>query len=911
MANITASNSKNVYATASPNSYPYVFTIKFEETGTTGSSGNQSNITVTGTLYGKNISYDVSSAFTLKVFWYDNNSNSGGVQVGDTLTLKSTVKGRTYTVTGNITVPHKEDGTLSGYAKLVYDGSEGSSSFVPPNVDLSTANTALTSIPRYLTVNKLENTSKTETSLNFSWATSNTCSKIIVYYKKSSEKDFNNSTKYNNTTGATSGTFSLTGLSPNTTYNIYIIATRKDSGLTTTTTTKSYVTHNYPYISKVSNTELPIGQAVTLTIVNPLNRTFSIQMKQEGWVSGDTLAYSATNLTGTSVTFTPDSNLLYESIPNSTTGQATYSCIYSSSNLTTTGKYVCVSENCKPDITTTNLSYKDLSTSAQTIIGNDQVLVQGHSYLGIAFEAATPKNYATIKSYTVTYGSVRKEYSGIQSSYDNILGSNVAINSSEITSISISATDSRGYVSNVANIPLTILPWSKPTVEVSLSRKNDFNAETIFIAKAKNYSVLEVDGVDKNLSHKKITFEYYEGTTRPSEDDKIINGDLVDGVQFIPTGEELFELDSDKNYTFIVTITDAFDSGQTTAFLNKGIPILMIDGKQLGVGVNCLPTSSGLHVDDSTYLNGETITSDILTLKGRTFRGTSGVAGYVHLCDITTTGQYQNQFLSIDLLQRNRYGTLTLSFGNSATHGVLNIATFKKSGNIAPYYVKSFQEDGVKTIISIYIQKSESFDNIDVINVKKGNYMDKTVIEWKDIMAETLPEGAVAATQEIETSSPLDAYPVGSIYMSLNATSPASLFGGTWTQIKDKFLLGAGAIAVNQEGGNATHTHTLSHTHSVPKHSHGYGSLYAAIYNSGTSGHYYTTKTGVSFTANEQKKDTGAGATSTKACTEGTQIYGNTGEKAAFNTGAASTSTTSSTNHYPPYLTVNIWRRTA
>ena len=35
-------------------------------------------------------------------------------------------------------------------------------------------------------------------------------------------------------------------------------------------------------------------------------------------------------------------------------------------------------------------------------------------------------------------------------------------------------------------------------------------------------------------------------------------------------------------------------------------------------------------------------------------------------------------------------------------------------------------------------------------------------------------------------------YPVGSIYLSLNSTSPASLFGGTWKQIKDRFLLAAG-----------------------------------------------------------------------------------------------------------------------
>ena len=40
-------------------------------------------------------------------------------------------------------------------------------------------------------------------------------------------------------------------------------------------------------------------------------------------------------------------------------------------------------------------------------------------------------------------------------------------------------------------------------------------------------------------------------------------------------------------------------------------------------------------------------------------------------------------------------------------------------------------------------------------------------------------------------------YPVGSIYMSVNSTSPATLFGGTWVQIKGRYLLGAGAPSQN------------------------------------------------------------------------------------------------------------------
>lgn len=72
-------------------------------------------------------------------------------------------------------------------------------------------------------------------------------------------------------------------------------------------------------------------------------------------------------------------------------------------------------------------------------------------------------------------------------------------------------------------------------------------------------------------------------------------------------------------------------------------------------------------------------------------------------------------------------------------------------------------------------------------------------------------------------------YPVGSIYLSVNETSPATLFGGTWEQLQDRFLIGAGNdYSLNGIGGATSQSytpagsvgsHTLT-TSEIPSHNH-------------------------------------------------------------------------------------------
>lgn len=127
-------------------------------------------------------------------------------------------------------------------------------------------------------------------------------------------------------------------------------------------------------------------------------------------------------------------------------------------------------------------------------------------------------------------------------------------------------------------------------------------------------------------------------------------------------------------------------------------------------------------------------------------------------------------------------------------------------------------------------------------------------------------------------------YPVGSIYMSVNSTSPASFLGGTWERLKDRFLLGAGDTYSNgATGGESSHKLTVSE---MPSHAH-----------TGLKWQNNSASTW-SLTAD------GSGGGRLKAST--TWDGGGSNQ---FTTG--STGSGASHNNMPPYLVVYMWKRTA
>lgn len=141
------SASKNIGC--SNTSYKYTISVSWSESSPS-VTNNTSKITASGSMSASKVAFSANAVYNyyLRLYWHDNRTNK------DTLFASSGVFhscGMGYgsrSVSGSITVTHKDDGSLSGYVKMKFESPSTSGGWAPVTSWVQTANTALTTIAR-------------------------------------------------------------------------------------------------------------------------------------------------------------------------------------------------------------------------------------------------------------------------------------------------------------------------------------------------------------------------------------------------------------------------------------------------------------------------------------------------------------------------------------------------------------------------------------------------------------------------------------------------------------------------------------------------------------------------------------------------------------------------------------------
>ena len=428
--------------------HSHEFKLTVNETATS-VANNTSEISFSFTIYKASYSWSNWKSITYSIS-INGTSYSGTIpsySAGSTLTIR----------TGSQTIGHNSDGTKSiNYSFSVNDGS--GQSYTCGNASAS-GSMNLSTIPRYAKASISLN-SKTINSVKLNYSADATIDGIWVS-KNGGEWE----SGY-----ALSSPINISGLSPNTKYNLKIRVKRLDSQLYSESNTIEVTTHQIATLSSVPNVN--IGSAHTITWANPSGTTTSLKLCK---TDNSTIIDYGT-VTGTSKSITPTASKIYALTPNSNTYKARYiiTTTANGKSYTNSKDFTFTVTNSNP--TFSNFTYQDTNTTITALTGNNQILVNGYSNVKATISTAnkaTAKNSATMKSYKLLIGTKNTTVN-----YNASADVNMSINQVNNNVIDLYAIDSRGNSTKVSKTA-TIKNYSNIKIKsLSATRQNNIGTIT-------------------------------------------------------------------------------------------------------------------------------------------------------------------------------------------------------------------------------------------------------------------------------------------------------------------------------------------------------------------------------------------------------------------------------------------------
>ena len=226
--------------------------------------------------------------------------------------------------------------------------------------------------------------------------------------------------------------------------------------------------------------------------------------------------------------------------------------------------------------TFTEFTCFDTNNVTKAVTGNDQVFIQGQSRLGVKIakeNKAEAKKYASMSKYLASaFGVSSTKVFSDTADVQLDLG---VVNANTNQVVSVSALDSRDFAT-VVRKNITVIPYSRPTLNVSAGRKGNFENETI-VKISGNITSLKIGSIEKNsvLSLRCRTKSSMDSDFGPAQNIPF----TLDSDMVLRVPDFHVALDNTLKHTLEFEITDKLSSVKVYAEIDVGIPIFRISTK--------------------------------------------------------------------------------------------------------------------------------------------------------------------------------------------------------------------------------------------------------------------------------------------------------------------------------------------
>ena len=656
------------------------FGLYCEWSGSQSVTGNYTNITLNVYLQFYTISVGARSDSTVSI-----NGTSETYTAPAINDMSSTSWHKVLLKSKTVTVYHNADGTKTGVPLSASWRFSGTYSGVTIGTITASTTVDLNSIDR------------SAPSVSFSVGSITAGSFIIYAYSSATSNVWQYSlnggstwTQYSTASG-TSASYTVSGLSPNTTYSVKVRARKSSNqvyGSSGTTSVKtlggaivnsvSTVTADNATVSiSINTTVYEASYSYTLALKNGSSTYLTISGLS--WSKGTAVRVITLTASQRSALLSSMSSLKSFTGTFSVTTYSGATQIGSVSSKTATVQTTAA--NSAPTLPA--FTYEDSYTSTINITGNNQLLIQDYSTLKVTPGIATAKNGATISNYTATCNGV---------SVSNTSGSALTIgkvSASGSVSVVLAVTDSRGYTAS-RSLAITVIPYSKPKISsVTLRRTNEIEAE-MQLRFSGSISAISVSGTQKN-SVQYVRYQYKK-TSEASYGSfvSIYSATTCSGTAFSYSNLELCNLDAGYSYDFHLQIQDRLYSLSVLDLyfvVPQGTPLIALRKKK--VGVNTPNPQATLDVSGNIHMNGFNVMGVVL----------ESIPTGTNLNTLTNAGIYFQRSTPTANLN---YPTLTFGMLEVFTVST-NLVMQRYTTRDSPYYV--FIRSKVNSAWNAWVQK--------------------------------------------------------------------------------------------------------------------------------------------------------------------------------------------------------------